>query len=99
MEQVDGIRHRGQRRLVGAQGGEPSQDVRIAAQLLKGLYLRVLGAEKIQEIADGAAIETNRFLVKGSGNGLGGMVKQCRQRMVERRKAVHSGTGKAGRIC
>ena len=56
--------------------GEPGQDVRIAAQLLEGLHLRVLGAEKIQKIADGAVVETNRLLVEGSGERLGGALKQ-----------------------
>ena len=79
MEEVDGISDGGQRGLAGAQGGEPGQDVRIAAQLLEGLHLRVLGAEKIQKIADGAVVETNRLLVEGSGERLGGALKQAGQ--------------------
>src|ERR1017187_1484823 len=89
MVQVDGISYGGQRGPVGAQRGEPVQDVRIASQLLEGLHLRVLGAEKIQEIADGAVVETNSFLIEGSGEGLGGALKQGGHRMLEGREAVH----------
>jgi hypothetical protein len=99
MEQVDGIGHSGQRGLVGAQGGEPGQDVRIAAQLWEGLHQRVLGAEKIQEIADGAVVETNRLLVEGGGERLSGALKQRSYRMLEGRAPVHSGIGRVGRIC
>src|SRR6266568_317453 len=99
MEEVDGIGDSGQRGLVGAQRGEPGQDVRIAAQLLEGLYLRVLSAEKIQEIADGAVVETNRLLVEGSGERLSGALKQSSHRMLEGRESVHRGIGRAGRIC
>ena len=99
MEEVDGVSDGGQRGLVGAQAGEPGQDVRIAAQLLEGLHLRVLGAEKIQEIADGAVVETNGFLVEGSGEGLGGALKQGSHRMLEGREPVHRGMGRVGRIC
>src|SRR5260370_27930470 len=99
MEQVNGISYGGQRGLGGAQRGEPIQDVRIAAQLLEGLHLRVLGAEKIQEIANGAVVETKRLLVEGRGEGLGGALKQGSQRMLEGREAVHSGLGTVGRIC
>ena len=67
MEEVDGISHSRQWGLVGAQRGEPGQDVRIAVQLVEGVHLRELGAQKSQEIADGAEVETNRFLVEGSG--------------------------------
>src|ERR1700687_773600 len=98
MEEVDSISHGGGG-LVGAQRGEPGQDVRIAAQLLEGVHLRVLSAEKIQEIADGAVIETNRLLVEGSGERLSGALKQGSQRMLEGRAPVHSGIGGAGRIC
>jgi hypothetical protein len=42
--------------LAGAQAGEPGKDVPTAVQLLEGLNLRVLGAGKIQEIADGAMV-------------------------------------------
>ena len=65
MKEVDGIGNGCQRGLVGAQRGEPVQDVWIAAQLLEGLHLRVLGAEEIQEIANGAVVETKRLLVEG----------------------------------
>src|ERR1700731_4188770 len=99
MEEVDGISHSGQRGVVGAQASEPGQDVRIAAQLLEGLHLRVSGAKKIQEIADGALVETNRLLVEGSGERLGGALKQSSQWMLEGREPVHSGMGRAGRIC
>jgi len=47
--------------------------------MLEGLYVRVLGAEKMQEIADGAVVETNRFLAERSGEGLGGALKQDSQ--------------------
>lgn len=87
------------RGLVRAQGGEPGQDVWIAVQLLEGLHLRVLSAEKIQEIADGAEVEPNGFPVEGSGEGLSGALKQGSQRMMDGREAVHSGMGRVGRIC
>src|SRR5260370_40330716 len=99
MEQVNGISYGGQRGLGGAQRGEPIQDVRIAAQLLEGLHLRVLGAEKIQEIANGAVVETKRLLVEGRSEGMGGALKQGGQRMLEGREAVHSGLGRVGLIC
>jgi hypothetical protein len=67
---------------VGVQRGEPSQDVRITAQLLEGLHLRVLGAEEIQKIADGAVVETERLVVVGRGEGLGGAPKQVGQGML-----------------
>jgi hypothetical protein len=72
MEEADGISDGGQGGLAAAQTGEPGQDVRIAAQLFEGLHLRVLGAEEIQEIADGAVVETDRVLLEGSGERLGG---------------------------
>jgi hypothetical protein len=75
MEEVDGISPSGQRGLVGPQEGEPSEDVWIAAQLLEGLDLRVLGVEKIQEIADGAVVETDGLPVEGSSDGSGGALK------------------------
>src|ERR1700694_2092530 len=99
MEQVDGVGHSGQRGLVGAQRGEPGQDVRIAAQVLEAVRLRVLSAKKIQEIADSAIVETNRLLVEGSGERLGGALKRSSHRMLEGREPVHSGRGRAGRIC
>jgi hypothetical protein len=82
MEEVNGISDSGQRGLVGAQVGEPSQDVRVATQLLEGLHLWILGAEKNQEIANGAVVETKRLLMEGSGEGLGGATKQGSQRVL-----------------
>ena len=52
---------------MAAQTVEPCQDVWIASQLFEGLHLRVFGAEEIQKIADGAVVETDRFLFEGSG--------------------------------
>ena len=60
----------------------------------EGLHLRVLGAEEIQKIADGAVVETKGVLVEGSGERLGGTLKQGSQRMLEGRKPVHRGMGK-----
>src|SRR5579862_519144 len=99
MEEVDGISHSGEGGLVGAQRGEPCQDVRIALQLVEGLDLRVMGAEKSQEIAGSAMVETNGLLVEGSGEGLGGALEQSDQWMKDGRESVHNEMGKAGRTC
>ena len=99
MEEVDGIGDGGQSGMVGAQRGEPAQDVRITAQLLERLHLRVVGPKEIQEISNSAVVETKCLLIEGrSGQGLGGALKQGCQRMLERRESVHR-IGRAGRIC
>jgi hypothetical protein len=98
MEEVNGIRDCGKRGLMGAQGGEPTHDVRIALQLLERLHLRILSLEKIQEIADCAIVEAERVLIEGSGDGLGRALKQGGQWMPDRREPVHSRIGKVGRI-
>ena len=51
----------GQRRLVRAQQGEPAQDVRITAELLKGTHTGVLSVEIIQKMAPGAPIIVRRI--------------------------------------
>jgi len=42
MKEMDGIGHGGQRGLMGAQRSEPGQNVRVAAQVLEGLYVRIV---------------------------------------------------------
>jgi hypothetical protein len=82
MGEVDGIRYGGQRGLMGAQVGKPGEDVWIAAQVVEGLHLRVLGTEKIQKLANGAVIETKGVAVEGSGERLGRVLKQGGQRVL-----------------
>ncbi len=62
---------------MGAQEGEPGQDVRIAAQLIEGRHLRILGAEEIQKIADGSVVEAKCVVVEGSGERLDQSIRLC----------------------
>ena len=53
---VVGVSLFGQRRLAGAQQGEPVEDVRITAELPQGTHAGVLGIEIVQKVAPGALI-------------------------------------------
>jgi hypothetical protein len=65
MVEVDVISDGGQSGLAGAQIAEPCQGMRVAAQLLQGLYLRVVAAKEIQKVPDRADVETNRRSSRG----------------------------------
>ena len=49
-----------QGRSFGAERGEPTQDVRIATQLIQRADLRVLDTQVVQEMACGSTVATDR---------------------------------------
>jgi hypothetical protein len=51
--------------------------MRVTAQLLQGLHVRVVAADKIQKVADRAVVETNCLMVERSSDRLGGALKQA----------------------
>ena len=86
-DDVVGISHFGQRRLMRAQQGEPVQDVRVAAELPERAHARVLGVEIVQKVAPGALIIMRRVCSERSGERLSGSLEQGRHRIAWNRES------------
>ena len=89
-----------QRQGLRAQASHPAEDVRIAAQLIERAYLGMSGCEVSQELADGAAVVTNRLRIQRGTEGVDGAVQDRSQRMGERRASrAHEAVPGRGRMC
>jgi len=81
-EEVDIVGRR-ERRRVGAQAGHPAEEVGLAAQLVEGVHLRVMGAEIAEEVADGPAVVLNGVGAERRSEGIDRAVEDGSQRMWE----------------
>src|SRR6202521_4908546 len=89
-----------QRRRLRAQARHPAEEVWIAAQLIERAYLRMSGPEVRQELANSAAVVTNRLRIQRGAEGVDGAVQDQRQRMGERRATrAHESFPGSGRMC
>jgi hypothetical protein len=96
-DDVVGVSHFGQWRLVRAQQGEPVQDMRVAAKLPQRAHAGVSGIEIVQEVTAGALIKVRRFGGERSGERFSGAPKKWRHRVTWRRKRLpHDWTGGTG---
>lgn len=90
----------GQRRRLRAQARHPAEDVWMATQLIERAYLRMIGAEVSQELADGPAVVPSRLRVQRGAEGVDGAVEDRRQRMSEgRTSGDHEAVTGSGRMC
>src|SRR6516225_4896550 len=90
----------GQWWVVRPQEGQPTEDMRVAAQLIEGLNRRIASTEISQKEPDGTAIGGDGGISHRSGDRFRGGAEELRQRVCGERKmfSLHGCNGGTGRI-
>src|SRR5258708_36531761 len=101
VDHIVGGRNRGQRRVVRPQEGQPDEDMRIAAQLMERVNVRILSTKVCQKVPSGSAIGSNGRIPQRSRHRFRCWPEELGQRMSVERKtfSFHDCDGGTGRMC
>src|SRR5438128_170732 len=90
---------RGQGWVVRPQEGQPTEDMRVAAQLIERPNRRIPSAEIRQKEPDGSAIGGDGRIPHRSRHRFSRQPEELRQRVRGERKTFHGSNGGTGRMC